>query len=286
MPGGRGELYRAVKKQEVEKHAKIKISQALSNNETETKFLPQQILFKDIKNILKDNKAWSPSTFRSNYRKNENVILQYRMCVYDIDNNMSLQEAINLLEAQKIHAIIATTKSHQKEKKGVTCDRFRIVIPLLYEWTPETPQTYRRDLKTMAKKIGLPVDQAATDAARFYYGNPEAQIYEVEGQAVDISTYHEAPEVRKTYTPDMTIRSSQQSDEGIQAWFVRNTDRYGGRNATLFQVALFYMSKKGMDREQAHKKVLEVNKQFPQPLSEIEIQKTIFITKTLDEIDL
>lgn len=283
--GKSNKKFKAVKQETVANEATFNISVAPTNSEKETKFVKKEILFEEIKTILKTDKAWSPALFKNNYRKNSNVILSFRLFSYDIDEGMSIKEAEELLKMQNIRAVIATTRNHQKEKNGKTTDRFRVVIPLLYEWTPEDTAQYRRGVRFMADKIGLPVDAAATDAARFFYGNPDAQIIEIQGQAVDMSVYQEKPETKKTFTQEMTERTTPQSDEGIKEWFVENISRYGGRNATLFQVAVFYMGDKGMTREEAHQKVLEVNEMFQDPLPIPEIEKTIFKTPSLDTVE-
>jgi len=276
--------YRVILKEEITQKVAITISQSRTNQENDTGFFKKEIVFEEMPSVLKSPLGWSPTFFKSNYRKKENAVLNFRIFAYDIDSGMTLQEAKELLEIQKIRAIIATTRNHRKEKNGLIADRFRVVIPLTYEWIPESTDQYRRGLRHMAEKIGLPIDRAATDASRFFYGNPAAVLVNIEGSPVDMSIYQEEPEVRKSVTGSMDERRTVQSDSGIQRWFADHTAHYGGRNAMLFQVAAFYINKKKLDRKSAHLKVLEVNALLSMPLPIQEIERTIFKTTALDKI--
>ncbi len=61
--------------------------------------------------------------------------------------------------------VIGTTKSHQKEKGGITCDRFRVALKLTARITDI--KAYRH---TMSKVIArYPADPAPKDAARFFF---------------------------------------------------------------------------------------------------------------------
>ena len=75
-------------------------------------------------------KAYSLGTYKEDYRKLDNFI-QCKCIGLDIDNDkkgqlMSLDEAKTAFKDYK--HIIATTRSHQKEKNGITVDRFRVIL--------------------------------------------------------------------------------------------------------------------------------------------------------------
>lgn len=71
--------------------------------------------------------VWGPYCLKSHNRRNENWLFS-DWCTLDFDDGqISLSEAVE--EFCHYQHIIVTTRSHQKEKNGKCCDRFRVVIP-------------------------------------------------------------------------------------------------------------------------------------------------------------
>lgn len=88
-------------------------------------------LNKNEQNNLLVNKAISHCTFFEGRRHSKHFI-DCNFIIFDCDNThapfLSLVEAIQKFKDTK--CVIGTTKSHQKEKKGIIEDRFRIIISL------------------------------------------------------------------------------------------------------------------------------------------------------------
>jgi hypothetical protein len=103
----------------------------------------------------------------------------------DIDEGLSLDDAKKIIEERKIHAFIATTKSHQVDKKNAkgeviapAVDRFRILIP--FNRLVHTLKDYNR----IAKKLTDPedgifpqCDGAVLDGGRQYFPSPESGTF-------------------------------------------------------------------------------------------------------------
>lgn len=107
--------------------------------------------------------VWSPCIWRDGVRRQDHF-LRADWCVLDFDDGeMSLREACDTF-CDMVH-IIGTTKSHQKEKGGPPCDRFRVLL----KW--ERPVTDLRDYRFNMKKIlsRYPADPAPKDGARFFF---------------------------------------------------------------------------------------------------------------------
>ena len=107
---------------------------------------------------------WSPSNFGPTFvRSNEN----FKSCsllVLDVDRDCSLENAKE--KFKDYEHIIATTRSHRRDKNGITCDRFRVVIFLDGECTNASDYT----ATWAAAKLKWDfVDGACKDLARFYY---------------------------------------------------------------------------------------------------------------------
>lgn len=71
------------------------------------------------------NSTWSHSTFAKRYRNKENF-LQTNLIVLDVDSCCTIEDAKRLFKSYT--HIIGTTRSHQKNKNGLICNRFRIVL--------------------------------------------------------------------------------------------------------------------------------------------------------------
>lgn len=107
---------------------------------------------------------WSPSTFGpSGIRSNEN----WKACsllVLDIDGGQSLEDAKVSFKGYK--HIIATTRSHGRDKHGVVCDRFRVVICL--DQSCIDANDYAATWSEAFAKWPF-IDEKCKDPARFYY---------------------------------------------------------------------------------------------------------------------
>lgn len=135
----------------------------------ETKYTDTQVEvnFDEIPNIV-TQKLWSPFKFRGDQKteRSKNNFVSCQILVLDIDDGIRIEDAIAELEARNLTFIIGTTKSHQKEKNGKVCDRFRVILPLNTEITSEAEYlaTWHK-----AKSIFPQIDNSCKDVARFYF---------------------------------------------------------------------------------------------------------------------
>jgi hypothetical protein len=103
----------------------------------------------------------------------------------DIDKGLSLDDAKKIIEERRIHAFIATTKSHQLEKKNAkgeviapAVDRFRILIP--FNRFVFTVKDYNRIVKKLTDPndgIFPQCDEAVLDGGRQYFPSPETGTF-------------------------------------------------------------------------------------------------------------
>lgn len=107
--------------------------------------------------------VWSPCIWQDGRRRQENF-LRADWCVLDFDSpEMSLDQACRIF-CDTVH-IVGTTRNHQKEKHGVTCDRFRVMIRFSTSITALAD--YRHTMATVLERY--PADPAPKDGARFFY---------------------------------------------------------------------------------------------------------------------
>lgn len=149
---------------------------------TFTGYEPQHMAY--VENVVEVNldnigsiitqKNWSPSVFKLDtetqkmHRNNKNF-LSCSVLALDIDDGMTIEEAKNVFSDYQF--IIATTKSHQKDKitpSGVSkpaCDRYRVIIPM--DAIVDNSELLR-GVWGEAYKLWPFIDEACKDAARYY----------------------------------------------------------------------------------------------------------------------
>jgi len=124
-----------------------------------SKFVPIEASL--TSNILTN--TWSPAVFKDDYRNIENFI-STQVIGLDIDEGCSLEEAKEKFKDYK--HLIGTTKSHQTEKHGVVCDRFRVILFLSEPITDA--QIYRNTWYYLFEQFPF-IDRAAKDPSRMFY---------------------------------------------------------------------------------------------------------------------
>ena len=74
---------------------------------------------------------YSPSSYREGYRKQDNVINLGNTLMFDFDDgSISIDEMVGFLNDNGVTAFLSTTKSHNKDKHGKVCERYRVIVPL------------------------------------------------------------------------------------------------------------------------------------------------------------
>jgi len=98
-------------------------------------FYTAQPLYKNIniefnqlhRMVSSDYRQYSPFKFIGRKKISENWNnSEQDLLILDIDDGLTITEAKEIFKSYKY--LIATTKSHQKDKKGLVCDRFRIIL--------------------------------------------------------------------------------------------------------------------------------------------------------------
>jgi len=86
------------------------------------------IEFENLHFLVRSNfRQYSPFTFANATKKSENWSnINQNLIILDVDDGMSIAGAKEMFKDYKY--FICTTKSHQQNKKGVTCDRFRVFL--------------------------------------------------------------------------------------------------------------------------------------------------------------
>lgn len=186
---------------------------------------PIQTTFETLSSHITSN-DWSPASFANNYRNLQNF-QSLDILVYDIDSKLSLSEAISIVKPY--NHIIATTKSHQKLKNNLVCDRYRVILKLSSQISnkevyADTWHHYNTNL------FNNSVDLSCKDPSRFYYASNEVVSYNFIGMNV-------TPQRNKPKPVIQRINTSNHGKLSVKTLnFINNGEILPeGRNHTLYK---------------------------------------------------
>jgi len=113
--------------------------------------------------------CYAPVGFKDGKRNNESTEAYSNLIIMDIDEGMTIGYAKEIFK--DYYAMITTTRNHQKEKNGVVCDRFRVIL-LANKYIYTTPAKYKQLMENIQKFYDFSMDTACFDKAHIYYSNP------------------------------------------------------------------------------------------------------------------
>lgn len=122
---------------------------------------------------------YSSSCFREGYRKQDNVISLGNTLMFDFDNgSIKIDEMVEFLKENAVTAFLSTTRSHNKDKHGVICERYRVIVPLSDKINIQVDKF--GDFYMFVARIlqfSEHLDKVCKDSARFFFPNPEQEVY-------------------------------------------------------------------------------------------------------------
>lgn len=173
--------------------------------------------------------CWSPIVWKNNYARTDNFDFSDFLALdFDSPGDETLEEINrNLCDHKRI---IATTKSHQKEKNGIICDRFRLIIP--WDRRISSYDDYKFNYKKVLERFSW-ADKQCHDGARFFFPSKQILYIDRESEYVWETSEHK-------HTPIHNSLSTK-TDKTIPAWclnFINNGAVYNGsRNMKIYSVA-------------------------------------------------
>ena len=251
-------------------------------------YISRSLPFGEFETILKSEINYSPFQYRENYRNENNSVLTNANCIFlDFDDGLSIDKAKGIFS--HLCYVLATTKSHQKDKNGKVCDRFRIVIPCETNITL-SKEEYKELMNDIITTYGA--DRACKDIARFYYGFKDSEVFYNFGDLFDLEKAMDKIQKKKQIIKEMTktkervvnihfdgskidtLRQISHTDKMLRLLKFNERFGAGGRNNYLFACAKYLQDSGMMDNEVVNE-VLWINSQGD-GISEEEIKQTIF----------
>ena len=272
-----------------------KVTVSISEHITEN-FKSYVVPFNKIVDLVKSRFNYSAGTFKDNYRNADNYLNYTDLIILDIDDGKSIDEAMIIFEP--FDYIIATTKSHQKEKNGKICDRFRVILP-----TEKPINLNKTDYSKMMNEVfkDYPfVDTVCKDSSRFYFPAKNSTIITHSGFTnFEWETYHKRALENDLIQRD-ALRRKQQLNEafnnksfeygsGEKIDYIRTIlktekllklikydEKYvsGQRNKTLYSYGRYFLDL-GFGNEEVKDILFWINSQGDS-IPEEEINKTVF----------
>lgn len=242
-----------------------------SEDMAEGYFTNETVVWRDFYKVLTaDGICYSAHSFKDGKRSNDTALTGFQLIILDIDGGVDLETA-KILFSEYTY-LIATTRNHQKEKKGKIEDRFRIVLPMEYTLDLDA-ETYTQMMKNLFEDLPIEVDKLS-DIGRMYFSSAESKYWYNDGVLFSADKYIPHTQEEDLYKKE-GVKLSKKNINGISQWCIRNQS--GGRNNTLIKLALLLVDK-GFTHDEAKEEIKRVNQQFDSPLSQSELERTIFKT--------
>lgn len=211
------------------------------------------------------NMHWVNHHLTGGYRNEENAIPGFNMIVIDVDGDVNMTTAQQLLSPYKF--LMYTTKRHTPEE-----NRFRIILPINYELKMDG-----KDFKEFMKNVyeWLPFeggDAATGQRARKWLTHAGQYVYN-DGELFDA-----LPFIPKTSKNEerKNLMQDQQSLDKLERWVVNNIGD-GNRNNMLLRYAMILVDG-GFSEQNIQSRVLALNNKIADKLDETEIMTTIMLS--------
>lgn len=202
------------------------------------------------------------------YRKKEYAIPGQNIIAWDIDEGLTVVAMQELLVNYKY--ILYTTKSHQKEKNGIICDRFRVILPTKTNFYV-SPEQHKGLYENISKVLEIPsYDVATRNQGRLWFTNKEASvIIKAEGDLLDVRCCIPETETSEHIIPNIENLDLDEQDRriaGMQKYALVNGIG-GNRNNVIFALAKFVSEMGGDVADISHR----TNNMLTVPLPETEV---------------
>ncbi|MGK7957196.1 MAG: PriCT-2 domain-containing protein, partial [Crocosphaera sp.] len=184
-------------------------------------FKTKELTIKALAEAVKRGHAWSCATYDRSMRSKGNY-QQGQLIGLDIDNGLTLDDALNHPFVKQYGQLIYTSASHQKPKGDTPpCDRFRIVFSA--SQPIKDIDSYEQLVKAVMGHFHE-ADEACKDASRYWAGNSQAEIFILDGDPLPASLIEEASsqakiewEAREKRRQETLARVNEQNPDEVKS---------------------------------------------------------------------
>ena len=111
---------------------------------------------------------YSSHRYKSGHRKKENAISGFNLLIFDFDEDTTIDEVSNYFKDYDF--LIATTRSHLKEKNGKICERFRLILRLNKTLFLNSSQ-YEAFMRNALSSLPFKADLSCIDISRMFFSS-------------------------------------------------------------------------------------------------------------------
>jgi len=134
--------------------------------------------------VSSDYRQYSAFLFQDATKRSENWNNEKQnILILDVDDGLSIKEAKEKFKSYKY--FICTTKSHQIEKKGIICDRFRIILPTINNPIGDIYFEYMKSLESVFSFI----DKQVNTKTGAFLGSANCEYWYNEGNLFDMDIF-------------------------------------------------------------------------------------------------
>lgn len=202
------------------------------------------------------------------HRSEADMIAGFNILVLDIDEGTPIDVAQQLLSEYEY--ILHTTKSHQIEKNGKICDRYRILLPMSHTLKLNA-EDYKTFMANIQEWLPFPTDTATFQRSRKWATNHEANFYSNTGKLLDVLPFIPKTSKEQNYKAE---RKPLENLSNIERWFAVRMVQ-GNRNNELYKYGAMLLDS-GMSLDNVERQIIDFNSRLSDPLSEQELAHTVF----------
>jgi hypothetical protein len=221
---------------------------------------------------------YSAGKFKGEHRSKADWQGGNTMLIFDVDTGTTIEEAKSMFIDTA--CAIMPTKSHQKEKNGVVCDRFRVFLPLAIPIDFTDAKQFTRIMKNVAESFNLSFDTATADPSRMFYRASDEAFNQtwfsdnalrlLDWRVFNHNTMGEQELKQVARMHNATFRAENKSKAFIGECVRKlclNNYHDGNRNNTLFR-ALRWCRDAGFTQQESESLMLDITSASPLPVDE------------------
>jgi hypothetical protein len=209
----------------------------------------------------RDGLHWCNHSFVGKHRKGENVIEGFNSVIIDVDGEVQLDAAKELLKEY-------TCMYYSTKRSTDEVNRFRIVMPIQYH-LKLNEKDFKEFMSNIFEWLPFGVDVDTGTRSKKWLSNDGYHCYN-DGELLDPMQF-----IPKTTKNEARIKSNADlgSMDNVERWFAREMVN-GQRNNTLAKYA-FMLLDGGVSPDEAEQRVIDFNSKLKDKLTVNELQATV-----------
>jgi len=209
------------------------------------------------------NVHWLNHGLTDGYRDDEHVIAGFNIIVLDVDGGASFDT---------VHTLLNETSAYMYHTKRSTAEsnRFRVVIPLKYV-LKMSKKEYKEFMNNIISHFPFDIDECSNQRSKKWLSHTGSGTY-IEGEL-----FNPLPFIPKTQKNADRERQNKQLSNlpKVEQYFAKQWN--SGRNNTLLAYGMMLLDS-GVDLYEAQQRLRAFNDSFSDPVSDDELNNSVFIT--------